>query len=134
MHYVLIFIILLLWGFWTFLPKLAVEHLSPTSIMVHEAFAGILLSISLLASGKIDIKPRNVGSALSVLAGACAYLGILFYAFAVSSGEVSIVAPLTGLYPIITALLGVVILRENFSIFSLGSVICAVIAVWLLTV
>jgi transporter family protein len=57
--------------------------------------------------------PHASWNIFGLISGAGLALGLLFYYMALEKGEVSIVVPLTAIYPIVSVLLGCIILKEK---------------------
>jgi transporter family protein len=120
------------WGLYGFLPKLAGQHLPPTGAMVYYALGvGFVAAVGAVAGG-VPSRPSTAGVALSFFTGVCGALGGLAYFFTLREAPVSVAAPLTALYPVITLLLAFVILREPISARQWLGVVMAVVAIWLI--
>jgi transporter family protein len=74
------------------------------------------------------------GIIFAVLGGLTGTLGVLFFIIALGKGKVSVIVPLTALYPIITITLGFLILKESITLTQGVGVIFALIAVLLLAI
>jgi drug/metabolite transporter (DMT)-like permease len=61
-------------------------------------------------------------------------LGNIAYFEVLSTERASVVIPLTALYPLVTVILAVVLLRERFNIIQLSGILCSVFAVYCLTI
>ena len=68
-------------------------------------------------------------NAFGLLPGAVLAIGLLFYYLALERGQVAIVVPLTATYPIVSVLLGVVILRERPSYSQLCGVVLTIVGI-----
>ncbi len=112
---------MLLWGGWAVLPKALT-----TSSYQQLAFStlGLLpVMATLLARGKLraaeramnGAERRPAGAICAFVAGLLAAIGNIAYYAAVGAegGKVSVVAPLTALYPLLTVLLAMVFLGER---------------------
>ena len=125
------FVAILLWGVWGILLKQASVHLNPLNNLVFSGMGSLAvvgLSIILLG-GKLEFSSSR-GIIFSVLAGFIGTLAVLFFIYAVSKGRVSVVVPLTSLYPIITLVLAVLVLGESISIrqgFGIGFALIALL-------
>ena len=125
---------LLLWGMWGFLAKIASDHLTARSAAFAQGLGGIAVTIVLL--GLIRFRPEfhTSGSLVAFLAGVALWLGIITFSFALSTGgKASIVVPLTALYPVVTIVLGVAILKEQLTPINGLGIVFALVAVILLT-
>jgi transporter family protein len=125
---------LVLWGLFGFLSKLASKELGPWQMQVLFTFGALPLIFPawLRARGRMD--QDRVGWAIGALTGALAALANLALFYAIRSGDVSIVAPLTALSPLVTFLLARLILKEKMNRTQNVGVACAVVAIVLLSV
>jgi transporter family protein len=105
-----------LWGLWSFIPKITIKHISPKSAMLFEVLGGIILAIIVLISlnFKPDIHPKGVF--LAIVTGILGFAGALCFLYAASKGPISLVAVLSALYPIIAIVLAVFFLNESITI------------------
>ena len=110
----LIFAILamLVWGFWGFFPKLATNYLSPKSVLVYEVIGAVIVGVVVLFLVNFKPKVNTKGITFAILTGIAGSMGALFFIFAVSRGETSVVVTTTALYPLITIALAFLILKE----------------------
>lgn len=118
---------LLIWGVWAFLPKIVLQELPPESLIFYEGIGNLLFSVPLyflFLRGKVerDIKGIGVAASASVLT----VLAVLAYFYALQTGPVSIIAPLTALYPVIALVLARAFLHEKLSPAQAGGVVMAV--------
>lgn len=145
-----VIVILLLWGAWGVLPRAAVAYLRPSDVLFHELLGSVLVLLGVgvvtaLRSRRLDpgetgesMHPARAvteyrGLAFAALAGFCAFSGMYLYAQAVNLREASIMAPLTGMYPVGAFILGGIFLRERVTAARLLGVLIAMIAIWLLS-
>ncbi len=126
------FATIILWGLWGFFAKLASLHIQPKAVYIYELLGALIVGIVVLAVG---VKPEtNVqGMFWGVLTGIVMGLGHFSFFYAASKGKVSIVTTLTALYPLVTLILAVLILREVITIREGAGVFFALIAVGLLS-
>ena len=105
-----------LWGLWSFIPKITIKHISPKSAILFEVLGGIILAIIVLISlnFKPDIHPKGVF--LAIITGILGFAGALCFLYAASKGPISLVAVLSALYPIIAIVLAVFFLNESITI------------------
>lgn len=107
---------LILWGVWGFLPKLATRYIEPQSVLVFQTIGSILVTIVILAT--IDFKPElhTKGVTLAIVTGIIGTLGTASFLYSIAKGKASIVVTMTALYPIITIILSLLILKESITI------------------
>ena len=120
-------------GLWAFLPKIAVKYISPKSALVYEVMGGILVAIivwSTISKGMVyDIR----GIAPAFLTGVIGYVGMLFFLNAVNMGKVSVIASLTAVYPAVTIILAMILLKEKLSYIQCVGIFLAITGVALLS-
>ena len=121
------------WGFWSFIPKITTRYIDPRSAIIYEVIGGIILSIVVLASMKFQIQTHPKGILLAATAGLFGFIGALLFLYAVSKGPVSIIAPLSSLYPILAVIFAIVFLNEVLTIKQGIGILFAVIAVILVS-
>lgn len=109
---------IVMWGLWGFFGKLALERkMAPTAVFLAETLVSVALAVPifLLLVYRQGAPPSSV-NLFGILSGAALALGLLFYYLALESGRISVVVPLTASYPVVAALLGVVVLGERPSL------------------
>jgi transporter family protein len=120
------------WGLYGFLPKLAGQHLAPSSAMIYYALGVAGVAGVAAAVGGFQARAPAAGIFWSVLTGTCGALGGLAYFYALRDAPVSVAAPLTALYPVISLLLAFAVLRETVSPRQWFGVALALAAIWLI--
>jgi transporter family protein len=107
----------IMWGLWGFFGKLALEReMTPTTLFLAEVFMSAVFSIPVLVMifrKQDSYLPHASWNIFGLISGAGLALGLLFYYMALEKGQVSIVVPLTAIYPIVSVLLGYAILKEK---------------------
>lgn len=119
------------WGLWSFLPKIATAYISPPSAMIYEVMAGSLMAIVVLKGVKPKISIKQKGAMVAFINGIIGYVGVLFYIYAISRQDAILVAPLSATFPIMTLILGIIFLKERFSVLNYCGILLALIAVYL---
>jgi bacterial/archaeal transporter family protein len=126
-------IVLVTWGVVGLLQKLSTNEISAESALIWLVFGFVLLT-PLFYPGKALFKYPSrslvyiLASAALNAVGAWALLAAMK-----KGGKASIVVPLTALYPLVVVLTAPMILRESISLEQGVGVVCAVIAVVLLS-
>ncbi|HNQ45525.1 MAG: DMT family transporter [Syntrophorhabdus sp.] len=105
-----------LWGFWSFIPKITTRYISPRSAILFEVMGGVLVATMVLFTLKFKPDIHLKGVLLAMTTGGLGFLGALCYLYAVSKGPVSLIAILTALSPVITVTLSVIFLNETISL------------------
>jgi uncharacterized membrane protein len=121
---------LLCWGAWSFLVKVASPRTQPESIAFWSTLFGMLpVSVYALARGTSRwARPHP----LVLVSGLAAGLATVFFYIAIRRGPASVVVPLSGMYVLIPALLGFIILKETVSVSHVVGLVCAGLAVFFL--
>jgi len=110
---------LFFWGSSPLLEKVALRAVSPLlALAVRTGVAGLALVLAVVMTGEVgqlmELRLRDflVLAGSGLLAG---FLGMLTYFMLLKSGAASKIVPLTAAYPLVTALLALVILREHLT-------------------
>lgn len=124
---------LLAWGLWAFLPKLATRYLDPKSVIVYQVLGGVLVGLVVLMSLKFQVQFNIPGFTLSLAIGILGFFGAFMYLVAVSKGPLSLVAPITALYPMFAILLGLIFLHETITIKQAAGIGLSLVAIYLIS-
>lgn len=128
-----------LWGAWGLVSKLASECVDTwTNQLLYTV--GLLPVILLvwksprLASDRKGTAAYRQGLSWAFLTGILGGLGnIAFFQSLVTGGKVSIVAPVTALFPVVTVLLATTLLRERLGRAQIAGLLLAFAAIYLLS-
>ena len=120
---------LISFGLWGFLSKLAVQHLSPYSIIVYEMIGVLIVGVVTLFL--VDFKPdvNMKGILLSIGIGICGTAGTLLFVHSIQKGSLSVVITMTSLYPLITIFLAYLFLGEFYSFKQILGIFFAILAI-----
>ncbi|MCJ7704680.1 MAG: EamA family transporter [Desulfobacterales bacterium] len=125
----------LLWGATPILEKMGLEKVDPLiGVTVRSAVvtAGLLILTFLLGKGKalmeVDGKSFLIFGASGLMAG---ILGMWTYYMALKMEATSKVVPIAACYPLVTALLSVLILNEGLSVSRVIGTALIVSGIWL---
>lgn len=123
---------LVTWGFWAFLPKLALKSMQPHSVIFYEALGNLLIAVPVLIylRGRVMWHRRSVpiAAVLSIMTVSA----FMMYFFALKNGPVATIVTLTALYPVIAVLIARVFLGEKLNRLQWAAVCSAVCAALLL--
>lgn len=122
-----------IFGFWGFFPKLATQHLEPRTVLFYQNVGTLLSTIVLLTVLRVRITVHPRGILFSVLTGVAGTVGTLFMLMALSKGKVSVVIPLTAMYPVVTVLLAALIFKEAISIRQVIGLCLSLVAIYLMS-
>jgi transporter family protein len=124
---------ILAWGLWAFLPKLAVNWLDPKSAFTYEVIGGACTGLLVYLFLRPELGTEIRGIVPSVLTGVAGYLGLLFFMFALRTGKVSVIAPLTAVYPVVSIVLAFIFFREKLNLAQMAGIVLAVCSVILIS-
>jgi len=123
-----------LWGLWGFFAKLASDNLVAKSAATMQGLGVAAVAVIFLAFIRFKPDWDVGGSPAAFLAGVFLMAGIILFVLALShGGKASIVVPITGMYPVVTIVLSVAILREQITPTTGIGIIFALIAVFMLS-
>jgi bacterial/archaeal transporter family protein len=124
------------WGVWAIVARVIGDALSPAQSQALSTL-GMLPIIAILpfiGRKQTSRNPRK-GVATALVAGILSCLGNVTYYHALNRGEkAATVVPLTAMYPLVTIVLAVFLLRERLSRFQLCGIAFSVWAIYLLNV
>lgn len=130
---------ILLWGFWGLLSKVASDSVDvfANQLLYTVGLAPLIVFVAWHlrpAAASAPARPRRIGAAWAFLTGLLGGLGnIAFFAALVRGGKASIVAPVTALFPMVTVLLALVVLRERLGRAQWAGLALAFVAIYLLS-
>jgi len=126
-------ITVLAWGVVGLLQKLSTNYISAESSLIW-LVVGFLLLEPLLYPGSAVFHYSGLNLTWALLSGVLNALGAwALFAALKSGGKASIVAPLTALYPLVVMMLVPFVLHESITRLQVVGVVCALIAVVLLS-
>lgn len=125
-------ITLVFWGLWGFLYKVAGATISPKDVMVYSILGSVLSYVAIIAVVGLPDITASRATTYAFLGGFIGALGGLTFLFAVQQGKISVVTPLTALYPIVTIVLGILVLHESISLQKALGIVFAAAAMFLL--
>ncbi len=132
--YIFTFLALLMFGLWSFFPKLANKYVDPLSGLLWSIVGTLVVGVPILLAMRSRLQVNIHGSIFGILTGVVAVLGTLFFFFAVRDVKVSIVVAITALYPAVVILLARIFLKEAVTFTNLIGIVVAIIAVVLLSI
>lgn len=107
---------LILWGFWGFFPKLTLNFLDTKSAVLYEVLGAVFVALIILIGLEFRPQFHAKGFLFAFITGACAIGGAWFFLTALNVGKVSVVAPFTAMYPLLSVVLAVIFLGETISL------------------
>ena len=119
---------LMLWGLWSFIPKITTQYIGPKSAIIYEVFGAILIAAVVLFSLNFRLDTHPKGIALAITTGMLGFLGALFFLMAVSKGPLTLVAAFSALYPVVSILLAISFLHEALTVRQGVGIFLAILA------
>ena len=125
----------LCWGSTPILEKVGLKEVDPfVGVTVRSmAITAVLLAVAAL-SGRlrdifsVDLRTVVIFSSSGILAG---FLGMWTYFWALKMGATSRVVPIAASYPLVTALLGMLLLGEQVTLLRFLGIVLIVVGIWL---
>lgn len=129
--------IILFWGMWAFFYKLGAAKIGLTQALLCAYMVGVIGSICIL--GILIFKsPVLTGDMKSygfvALGTVFGIVGTILWYLCLSKYESSIIVPFTALYPLVTVILGIFVLKEHLQPVNVIGILLALIACFLLAV
>jgi uncharacterized membrane protein len=121
------------WGIFGFLAKLGSNQVAPRQMQILFT-AGMLplLAAAFLNAGR-RVDTDRLGVLYGILNGVLAGLGGLAYFAAMEKGKASLVGPVTSLFPLLTVVLAVLILRERMNRIQIAGIVLGMISIVILS-
>lgn len=127
---------IVLWGLWGIQSRMALDRVSPWVNQVLFPAGLIPPVLWLAATGRARHPARwQAGALFGFITGVFGGLGnIAFYLALAEGGKVSIVTPITSLFPLVTVVLARLVLHEAISRSQAAGVILSIVAIAMLGV
>jgi transporter family protein len=127
-------IVIISWGIWGVLVKVATQRIGMQTIGWVTIVSGIILILYLILSKKlVELNLDKIGITCSILSGIFASIGVITFYTLLKDYKASLVIPLTSLYPGVVVILSILILGEKITLIQILGIICALIACYLLS-
>ncbi len=137
MNWILVSIICILsWGVWGIFSKVALNHLGWRLVFVVANGIGYpLLSLAVYFLNRPSFAEMGrMGLMYAFATGITGGIGALTFFLALEKGPASVVVPLTSLYPALTVILALLLLRESINLTQMIGVVLALIAIVLISI
>ncbi len=123
-----------LWGVWGFQSKIVVNRMSPWMGQVLLTVGLVVpVAIVLASPRRFAGSRRGRGFGYAFLTGLLGGAGNILFFAALTKGEASVIVPLTSLSPLVTVLVGVLVLKEKPRRSQAVGLVLALIAIYLLS-
>ena len=125
---------LLSWGVFGFLSKVGSQKLSPVQLQILFSAGIFILTIPAWFRSGIAASSDKLGLLYGTFTGLFSVTANLAVFAALKDGQASVVQPATGLYPLVTVILAVIVLKERMNRIQVTGVILALVALWILSI
>jgi len=127
---------LISWGLWAVLSKLLGDTLSAEQSQMLSTLGMLPMIVPLALSRHMDLRTASrKGMLLALLGGLVTCFGnVAYYSALARGGKVATIVSLSALYPLVTILLAVLLLRERLNRIQIAGVAVSLIAIWLFNV
>ena len=122
------------WGSSPILEKMGLTKIEPlTAVTIRSVAVTVVLLIFVALTGRIkdimqvDAKTTTLFVVSGIMAG---FLGMWTYFGALKLAPASKVVPIAAVYPLVTAVLSIIILKEGVTIFRMIGTILIIIGIW----
>jgi transporter family protein len=135
MEWIFISSTILLWGISPIFDKMALKTIDPVlAVSIRMMIAGLIMFLYVVMFKKIKvIRNLSLKSILFFVASSSlSLLGFVFYFKALSGGYTSKIVPAVATYPLVTAIIAFLVMKESFSVKKLIAIILIVSGVALL--
>ena len=123
---------LFVWGFWAFLPKLALQTLPPHTILFYEGLGNLFVVIPILIYQKFRLKSDPKALTMVGVSSSFTALAILAYFYALQNGPVAVIITMTAMYPVISLVMARIFLQERINKVQKVAVLAALASLLLL--
>lgn len=125
---------IVLWGAWGLQSKLVVDRISPWMNQVLFPLGLLPVMLAMFVSKRFaGGHNKRAGSRWAFLTGVLGGLGNVAFYLALLKSQVSIVVPLTGLFPLVTVAAARLFLKERINRVQILGLLIAAVAIYLLS-
>lgn len=122
------------WGGWAIFAKLSTQTLAAeTATLITYATGAVILTINYFRLNDGTHEIVSTGLAFAIGAGVASAFGAIAMYSALKSGQASIVTPISALYFVVAAALGIMFLEEPLGAKKLLGIIFAILSIVLIT-
>lgn len=120
---------ILLWGVWGFFLKISQFKIGMQTFF-WSSFVLFPVTVVYLWVSKefLPLRWDTVGITWALIAGFAGSLGSVTFYLLLKYSKASLVIPLTALYPVVTVILAILVLKEKITVLQSAGIVCALIA------
>jgi transporter family protein len=123
-----------LWGLWGFLSKIGSATATPLQMQILFTLGMLPVAVGMLLQMRWKLDRDRAGLTYGILCGVATGLGTLGYYAALREQDVSLVTPVTGLFPVLTIVLAFVVLHERLNKVQMGGMLLALTSIVILSI
>jgi bacterial/archaeal transporter family protein len=124
---------ILSWGVWGGLAKLGADQMTPIQMQVLFTIGMFPVVLAALIQLRWKVEADRLGVAYGIMNGVFTGLGLLAYYAAMAKGKASIVGPVTALFPLLTVVLALILLKERMNKIQTAGVFVALVSIFILS-
>ena len=118
------------WGGWALLSKFGSREIPPEAMQFLFTIGSIPIAIALLLARRGKLERSTKGISYGLLNGILSGIGSLaLFAAYHTNGNTSVITAASALYPVITVVLAITVLREKFGVIQVVGLGFAVVAI-----
>jgi len=122
------------WGLWGFLSKIGSGTANPAQMQILFTLGMLPVALGMLLQMRWKLDRDRAGITYGLLCGLATGLGTLGYYAALQKQDASVVTPVTGLFPVLTVILALVVLRERLNKVQMGGMLLALASIVVLSI
>lgn len=120
--------VIILWGIWAFLFKIGSQQIGIKNALFYTYVTGVIISIVIALYSIPKTFEFNGGVIYIIMATLAGFAGTILWYFILQKNEASIVTSFTALYPIVTVMLAILLLKEKISLPNAVGIVLAIFA------
>jgi len=121
---------ILSWGVWGGLTKVGADKMTPAQMQVLFTLGMVPVVLAALIQLRWKVDRDRFGATYGILNGV---LGLLAFYAAMARGKASIVGPVTALFPLLTVMLALLLLKERMNRVQTAGVFVALASIFILS-
>jgi transporter family protein len=121
------------WGIWGLVQKPLTDETDVWSVAFVQFGVTLTWGLGAAFVRRQNLDPRTPGFKFATGAGVLAYAGSLTFLLAIDRASASLVVPMTAMYPVVTIILGVVLLNERLTVSHKVGVVLSLAAIFFLS-
>ena len=124
-------LVVLCWGLWGFFYKIGSAKIGLTNATFWSFLTFLVSDVIILAVVFFSQKPSiafSNGALYMIVGSVISTIGVLFLLFYLRKASLSVAIPLTALYPAVTTVLAILVLKEKIKLVNAAGILLAIAA------